>query len=264
MSAVELERYLGELKSCGLGHINPVRLAYLEGLLKRFGQRHNEGNKKILDKACSEIENSTVELSSLRIRAKSQLRWIEVNADGHFESACEHFSTLRFNDLDRLYNRLNSQNGSPPKKAFGVALLAELRERLDNLAQDFREVPSAWSLDEVLESQEREVVDGSKSGSSHDLALSDTDKEQWSELRSLKHFREQTKHNDVDQLIARALRETPTNPGPHNPQMLAMKALLEMRDLSPEYSRCLASYLETMLWLEKSGSKLNKLNKGPA
>jgi len=71
----------------------------------------------------------------------------------------------------------------------------------------------------------------------------------------MKQLRESMKHLNIDKIIARAINEGPENPGPLNPQMLAIKSLINMRDLSPSYLRRFASYIETLLWLEKNINK---------
>jgi hypothetical protein len=75
-------------------------------------------------------------------------------------------------------------------------------------------------------------------------------------MQSMKHFRQSMKHFNIDQVIARAINQGPENPGPLNPQMLAIKSLTQMRDLSPMYLRRFAAQIETLLWLEKNAAKL--------
>ena len=109
------------------------------------------------------------------------------------------------------------------------------------------------SVDDILQQQETEArkvfePNGRK-------------KDHYQELQSMKEFRESMKHFNIDAIIARAINDGPESPGPLNPQMLAIKSLTHMRDLSPSYLRRFASYTETLLWLEKAGSKLKKRKK---
>ena len=50
----------------------------------------------------------------------------------------------------------------------------------------------------------------------------------------------------------------PQNPGPLNPQMLAIKSLSTMRELSPDYLNRFVSYVDTLLWLERSEAQPDK------
>ena len=59
-------------------------------------------------------------------------------------------------------------------------------------------------------------------------------------------------------LVERAIDDFPENAGPHNPHMLAITSLMNMRDLSPQYLRRFAGYIETVLWLEKNETILKR------
>jgi len=109
------------------------------------------------------------------------------------------------------------------------------------------------SLDELLFHQEQNARINTGSAQ---LPDNGTDKK--FELQSMKNFRESMKYFNIDKIISRAINDFPENAGPHNPHMLAIKSLMNMRDLSPQYLRRFASYIETILWLEKNSVKLNK------
>lgn len=53
----------------------------------------------------------------------------------------------------------------------------------------------------------------------------------------------------IDHFIDSAFNETPENPGPLNPEILAIKLLKQINDLSPTYISRYVSYFETLQWL---------------
>jgi hypothetical protein len=58
-----------------------------------------------------------------------------------------------------------------------------------------------------------------------------------------------------DRLVARAMKERPENAGPLNSEMLATRSLFIMRQLSPSYLNRFVSYIDTLLWLERTGEE---------
>lgn len=76
------------------------------------------------------------------------------------------------------------------------------------------------------------------------------------ELTAVRGFRESWLKRIFDKRVAQAIREGPENPGPLNPDMLLVKSLSAMRDLSPHYLYRYLAWLDTLLWLEKAGETL--------
>ncbi len=148
-------------------------------------------------------------------------------------------------------DELGSESNGHDEHERGNSLLEALRNELTG--SEARSAQSSHnSLDELLFNQELSAFEDSdasipakQSGSGEQL-----------ELQSMKNFRHTMKYFNVDRLIERALQECPQNPGPHNPQMLAIKSLRTMQTLSPQYLRRFAGYIETMLWLEKNSARL--------
>lgn len=132
-----------------------------------------------------------------------------------------------------------------------ASLLQALCDELNHL-KNSQDDTDQNDLDELLFAQERTVL---ADGDDSVPAKQDGRGEQL-ELQSMKNFRESMKYFKLDQIIERALNDCPTNPGPHNPQMLAIKSLRLMQQLSPQYLRRFAGYIEMMMWLEKNASRL--------
>lgn len=74
---------------------------------------------------------------------------------------------------------------------------------------------------------------------------------QRTELRALAVVRERAWTRDVEARIEEAVAILPESAGPLNSRGLVVKALLALDQRAPEYLKHLASYLETLLWLEE-------------
>lgn len=75
------------------------------------------------------------------------------------------------------------------------------------------------------------------------------------ELESTRQFRDSLARRKADRLVKHAVLEAPTEPGPLNPQMLALRSLEVMRELSPAYLNRFVGYIDTLLWLQQAGDK---------
>jgi len=135
--------------------------------------------------------------------------------------------------------------------------LRQLTKNLNQFASAGADEAKQPSFDEVLYQQEQharlapgELPEPQSDGRGEQLVM-----------QSMKHYRESMKHFNIDKIIERAINDGPLNPGPLNPQMLAIKSLTHMRDLSPQYLRRFAAYIETLLWLEKNATRLSAKQK---
>ena len=73
------------------------------------------------------------------------------------------------------------------------------------------------------------------------------------ELTSARYFRELRQQLTAENRITRAVQEAPQDSGPLNPQKLAIRSLMLMRELSPGYLGRFVSYVDTLFWLENAG-----------
>ncbi|MFT5032575.1 MAG: hypothetical protein ACI89D_000055 [Bermanella sp.] len=79
------------------------------------------------------------------------------------------------------------------------------------------------------------------------------------ELRAARQFRQLQGRHAKRRKVQFALDNRPEDPGPLNPDMLAVQILRETQDASPAYLERLVSYLETLAALEQlSASRIKK------
>lgn len=128
--------------------------------------------------------------------------------------------------LHGLLELLEPEWQAPEKASIGLAFD-------EYLLQQESEVLRAWS-GEQLERAESELL--SNSGRVG--------------LKSARRYQELRLKRYADSLLTQAIAEAPEDPGPLNPQMLAIKSLRNMRDLSPHYLNRFVSYVDSMLYLE--------------
>lgn len=75
------------------------------------------------------------------------------------------------------------------------------------------------------------------------------------ELESTRRFRDSLARSKANRLVKHAALDAPSDPGPLNPQMLAVRSLEVMRELSPPYLNRFVSYIDTLLWLQQAAEK---------
>jgi hypothetical protein len=249
---LKLKQLLADLNSGHLNNSDPVRFDYIQSLYQRLSSHHNEANVELLDKIQTSVNHYMGDLRETRCGAQSTLEKVSANFPEQAEVAKLMFDQCQFRQLEQLSNNLIKQRSADAN----IDVLRELTKRinLQSGESDGTDDNQQMSFDKVFFAQEQSVrqvpndsMPASSDGSGEQLVM-----------QSMKQFRQSMKHFNIDKIIARAIDEGPENPGPLNPQMLAIRSLTQMRDLSPTYLRRFAGQIETLLWLEKIASKLIK------
>lgn len=73
------------------------------------------------------------------------------------------------------------------------------------------------------------------------------------ELKAVRDFRSTWARLSVDQQLTRSLARIPDQAGPLNSQLLVLRSLQLMRDVSPAYLGRFMSYVDALLWLDEAG-----------
>ena len=245
MSLELIQQAMQEIKDTE--SFDATRYAYLQGLYERVQLPSHSNNKVLLEKLSVTLQQYQQDYQ----QAKQQAEELLLEIVGIFPDAQSNAEALvrenNFRELKRFYQRLLEKQ----KQQEHVKSLSELLSALNRDQLDKVNLPS--SLDEVLLQQELNAR--KKAGLSSALENTQTQRPQ---LQSMKGIRESMKYFNLDRMIIDAIEKEPENAGPHNPHMLAIKSLIKMKDLSPQYLRRFAGYIETVLWLEKNAVKLNR------
>ena len=67
----------------------------------------------------------------------------------------------------------------------------------------------------------------------------------------MRYFRGTWSRLSADRRLTQSLAKMPENAGPLNSHHLVHRALILMRDLSPEYLNRFMTYVDTLLWVEQ-------------
>jgi hypothetical protein len=74
-------------------------------------------------------------------------------------------------------------------------------------------------------------------------------------LKSSRQMQLTQQRRSIVKRVELAIQQAPESPGPLNPQMLAIKALTSMRDVSPQYLSRYINYLDALFWLERAAER---------
>jgi hypothetical protein len=74
------------------------------------------------------------------------------------------------------------------------------------------------------------------------------------ELKSVQNYRSTWSKLSIDKQVAHAFAQAPKNAGPLNSHVVALRALTQMRENSPDYLHRFLSYVDTLARLDQSGA----------
>ncbi len=245
----ELVAISAKLNADYVGNFDPVRFAFIQSLISKLSDSSHTANRHLLEKACTHAQQYLDDLQAHQALVSPLLEKIESKASARFDHAQRLFQQNQFKPLERLYELLCIQQ----VRDKNLAVLSDFNRQISQEPEPEQGDAAPLSLDEVLYQQEEQA----RTAAGYTPPVKNDGRGDQLELQSVRIFRESMKYFGIDRVIERALSECPANPGPHNPHMLAIKSLTLMNDLSPQYLRRMANYLETMIWLEKNAGKLN-------
>jgi len=249
MTVGVFEKMFNELE--GTESFDPIRFAVIQSLCERLEKPEHKGNGVLIEKAQSSIEEYQADLQRCKVNASLIVEQIKQHFPESFAFAADLFERFEFQQLERLDLQLKRKKETQKSQSG----LNELNDIIGKQRAVVQESANAHqSLDEILHKQEQSAR--VEAGCAQ-LKVNDSHSSHF-ELQSMKGYRESKKYFNIDKVIARAINDFPENAGPHNPHMLAIKSLMHMQDLSPQYLRRFAGYTETILFLEKNSVKLNR------
>lgn len=153
----------------------------------------------------------------------------------------QQFDSYQFRELRRHIARLQT--------ALKVDQVRGLTEQLEKGNEP--DSDNGISLEEQCRRWEREVTEAEGPIASYPSGTPSKLSADIAELRSSRKLRESMLTRRVDKMIAEAIAAMPEAPGPLNPQMLAIRSLTTLGDLSPAYLLRFVPYIETLHCLEQ-------------
>ena len=221
---------LGALTDSGAHRFDPVRFRYIESMAANAAAQRPAVTRIIEQKALLALAAYRADLASARSEAELIVTRVAAKFPDSSAAIGPLFDCCDFKGVKRLAARL--ERGS--NQGMLLALTREIGQ-----GADASRVQGA-SFDDLLLQQELDIVKPANGPSG-----------QFRELASTKSFRKSREKLSTDKLVTRAIKECPDDCGPLNPQMLAIRSLTVMRELSPQYLNRFVTYIDTLLWLEQ-------------
>jgi hypothetical protein len=204
-----------------LQHHDPVRLRYIEALSRRAAA-HQGAVRDLLERKLAQALAADA--------ARYEQAWA---------AAGQHLGPLvqRFPAAAERLQQLHADGDLPGLRALVVQLetparsgsLGELVGRINESAR----APHGTTVRPVAALQQGAA---------------------WPELKALSESRSTWQRLSVDQQLNRSLEKVPDNPGPLNSQLLVLRSLRLMQDISPAYLKRFMAHVEALLWLEGASS----------
>lgn len=244
-----------ELDAPFIENFDPVRFAFISSLSQRADSPQHARNASLDEKVRFSIQQYLTDLNEIRDNAIETVKQLAHHFPEQLLTAQQLFDQCRFTELEQSLNQLKRQGLSEQEGITeSLAILRDLTNSVNQQAEDSSGLEQTRSFDEMLDQQEQRE----RLAADYPPVSDSNEGNVPIELLSTKKYLESIKRSNIDKAIDLAINATPKNPGPHNPQMLAIKSLSKIRNLSPQYARRFAAYIETLLWLEISSAKLNK------
>jgi len=257
--SADLSQVLASLAHCGVQRFNPVRFGFIESMARRALEQRGPVDRIVEQRAVQALCNYQTDFFQARDEAESTLSRVVSQHPDAAQSVRGLFESCDFKGVHHLAATLQQQaehtncgtvDGQAP------STLGALTERIRQGRAVA--VSASSSFDDVLRQQELQTL-------APVTRLPEEDEqplpviggnphvgEEPGELTSVRQFRESWLKLNADKLVTHAIQQRPDNPGPLNPQMLVIRSLATMRDLSPDYLNQFVAHIDTLLWLEKA------------
>ena len=251
------------LRESGADRFDPVRFRYITSLSQRARHQRAAVSLILEEKALTAFAEYQADFVAAKQSASRVVERAETDYIDDAETIRQLFSSGDFRAIERLTAKFQrvKQVVAKASKAQNPNSLKELTLQLNqgevaSSAEQQRCTAVAGSVDDILRQQEDRVLqshDRLDSADSQQSMFEFVNSQALNELKSAQLFRDSWTKLSYDKLVRRAIKEAPENPGPLNPQMLVIRSLVTMRELSPEYLNRFVAYIDTLLWLEQAG-----------
>lgn len=237
-----LQSALAELEALGADRFNPARFRYIESMTRRSAHHSSAVGQILVNKALLALQAYRCALGEERARAQVLVEQVASANPAAAARARALFDAFEFKALKRLAARRQADSAE--------GAVATLLRRLDGSDVPATDSPAGGAIGDLLRSQEADAIRSVATSAADVTALPAA---RPGDLRAASFFREARQQQHADRLVAREAQEAPEDCGPLNPQKLAIRSLLAMRDLSPAYLGRFVAYVDTLFWLEKTG-----------
>jgi hypothetical protein len=207
------------LRERGAQRVDPVRFRFIEALARRSATQSDDVRRLLEAKLAELLLDFGRRIDQASAEARRELGPLVER----FPHAADEFSRLARSGDSSGLRRLGAQLEGRTRPG----LLAGLVDHLDRLACD----PPQGRSDPAV------------------IAPGDAP----AELKALRYFRATWSKLIVERQVSQSLAKLPANAGPLNSQRLVLRALEQLREVSPAYLERWMSYVDALLWLDQAG-----------
>jgi len=224
---------LDVLKQQGAHEYDPVRFCFIESLAHRASEQRDKVRELLEKKAQRTLDDYRLKYS---LSPK--------NIDG----VKQQTQSILEKKSEQKEKKQVEQENTPQV----ITALIALRKILTGDAEHIQQAEEQGGSAEARENFNQQLAEQDKQMQQQDNAVS-SDLTPLSEslLKSSVMYQKFQHQKRIDHFIDNALNETPENPGPLNPEILAIRLLKQINELSPEYINRYVGYFETLQWLEQ-------------
>ncbi len=238
-----LQEAIDSLELDGGDRFDAVRFRFIKSMAEKAAGQDATVAGIVSVKAAAALDAYRNDLE----REREQIAAVLDEAGARHPSALAELQGLQeagaYPALRRLVARLNRPAATSPL----APLLAHLGQ--SRLADS--DGPLQGPASELLQQQENAVLSALATENGGGLTPPGPT---LAELKSARYFRELSQRSAAQRQVERAVQEAPEDSGPLNPEKLAIRSLMTMRELSPGYLGRFVSYVDTLFWLERAGS----------
>lgn len=221
----------------------PLRLALIDSLLNKAEQQRPAVAQRLYLRVSQELPCLIAQCQSSLAGANSS------ESSAHSPDPSAHSAESSAHSAEPSANSENNSAGQ------ASPLAAFLQQWQQSIQQQDHAPPSP--LDEKIRAQNARYL-GDNAPAPDASPQPAVPQEAQPGLRAARQFQQRRGLEVKRRKVELALSKRPKNPGPLNPQMLAVKLLSEIQGCSPDYLERLVVFVETLTALEELDKKYSK------
>ena len=247
-NAAALQTTLASLQQQAADKFDPARFQHIANLHSKADNATDNVAELLLNKVQTALASYQQDYQEALEKAQANVTAIIENQAEAKTTAQALLAAGELQELALLKEKLAQQTKPSP--------LAELNDYINQELANNTLVEQPKSLSDVLNQFEQTAI------KRHQRVPKK--KKDSNELKAFNSFKQFKEKYDTDKLVEQMITERPDHLGPLNPQMLLLKSLESMRDLSPQYLSRFITYIDTLLKLEDAAKTTSMTKPKPS
>lgn len=243
-SLEELQAGLAAINTGAAGRYNPARCRFIESMLARALAQSGQARELIAKKALTALQSYQADFEQAQQAASDLVEQVVAEFPQCAEALHGLFEEGEFRALNRRAALL--------ARAGRKSALSAITDRLVAQEDGADETPGESSIEDILLRQEKELLHSASPAQQDVSGPGNSDRTSPAELKSARRFRQSREKHSTEKRVGQAVRKSPEDSGPLNSHRLIVSSLATMRDISPDYTSRLVTYIDTLLWLEQA------------